>query len=641
MKSPEFKFLVLNTKADWELGEPSNLTVDDKGIRIKSGLQFVPQHLLNRFPIVDFAVGDLTQVYLLDAQNRRIVLFDSRQNYYESIDLLQDLVQRPTYIAYSPATVYVADEFSPSNQTRIYAFAQRDNWQVRWIVTLPVGLKPVAMVADREGNLYVLLNIGEQLIVKYNAAGQQIPTTEFTRDNLSDPQAMAIASNGNLYVLTAEAIVKFKPDNDHAYTCAIIGLEELISRGIQPSGLTIDSNENLYIGDRRNRNIAEEEERFIFRLDPSEKTTQPIMGYRGVVTKLILDSTNHLVVFNSQRQEIRILQGEKQFLRTPLQKLPRGEFTSQVLDSTKLGQCWHKIVLDAEIPDNTQIKVYYASSDELTSDRSWSEPIINPQDALFREATGRYLYLKIELIGNDWHTPTIRSLRVYFPRLSYLRYLPAVYQEDETSRDFLERFLSIFETYFNNIETQIDQVGRYFDAEVVPSNFLPWLASWMAIAVDENWTDSQLRQLIQKAPYLYRQRGTREGIAATVEILTGSPPLIVESFQQTDREESNQNNPFRFWVLLAPADLDNKGLQSIQRQIEAEKPAHTEAVLKVLPPWTALNRQSYLGVNSRILDPALRLDRGAVISQDSILTDPEEYGQVGRRARLELDTVIN
>lgn len=646
MKAKEFQFLILNTKADWERGRLHNLTVDDRGIQLRSGLQFVPEQKLNRFEIVDLAVGDLGQVYLLDGKNRQIWLFDSQQNYSESIDFLQDLFDRPTNIAYSPSTIYVADEFSPSNQTRIYAFAHKLDWQIRWKVTLPVGFKVIDLVADRDGTLYVLLNLGEQLIFKYNASGESIPTTGFVRGDLTEPQAIAIAPNGYICVLTAEAIVRFQPDGYPAETQARIELEGLISRYMQPSGLTVDSEGNFYFGDRRPLPVGEEEERFIFCLSPSGDIAQPVKGYRGAAAKLVLDRTNRLVVFNAERQELNILRGEKRFLRTKFPKLPTGKFYSQALDSTNLGQRWHKIVLDAEIPANTQIKVYYAISDELNSGLQWSESIINPTDALIRGNAGRYLYLKVELIGSDRATPILKSVRVEFPRRSYLRHLPAVYQEDEASRDFLERFLSIFETSLSNIERQIDQIVRYFDGEVAPPEFLPWLASWLAIAVDDNWTEIQLRQLIQKAPQLYQQRGTREGIAATVEIFTGSRPLVVEPFQVTHSELNklygNNPNPFRFWVLLDTAHIQKEiELPTLQRLIEAEIPAHTEACLRVLSPSIALDCESYLGFNSRVFDPALRLDRGAAISQESILSDPEESGQIGRRSSLGVDTVLS
>ncbi len=412
---------------------------------------------------------------------------------------------------------------------------------------------------------------------------------------------------------------------------------------MSPAGLAIDGEGNFYFGDRRPSLVREEEERFIFCLAPTGDIAQPVTGYRSAAEKLVLDRTNRLVVFNAERQEIKILRGEKRFLRTEFPKLPTGKFYSQALDSTKLGQRWHKIVLDAEIPANTQIKVYYAISDDLNSGLQWSESIINPTDALIRGAAGRYLYLKVELIGSDRATPILKTVRVEFPRRSYLRYLPAVYQEDEASRDFLERFLSIFETSLTNIERQIDQIVRYFDAEVVSPEFLPWLASWLAISVDDNWTETQLRQLIQKAPQLYQQRGTREGIAATVEIFTGSRPLVVEPFQVTHSELNKLygNNPFRFWVLLDTAHIQKEiELPTLQRLIEAEIPAHTEACLRVLSPSIALDRESYLGFNSRVFDPALRLDRGAAISQESILSDPEESGQIGRRSSLSVDTVL-
>ena len=681
MKPKEFQFLVLNTKADWEGGDLDNLTVGDEGVQLRSSLQFFPEHRLRRFDIVDFAVGELAQVYLLDAENRQIILFDSQQNYSESIDFLQDLFDSPTNIAYSPSTIYVADEFQPSNQTRIYAFAHRLNWEVRWMVTLPLGMKPIDMVADRDGTLYILLNIGEQLIAKYDPSGQKISTTGFTRGDLRTPKAIALGSSSNIIgsntsgsnILTSNTLTS---NRDNKYICVLDGetvlrfnlngspiesqprldLGELIPRNMEPSGLALDREGNFYIGDRRPLGVGEEEERFIFHLSPSGNITELVAGYRGAVTKLVLDRNNRLFIFNSKRQEINILRGEKRLLRPQQQRLPSGIFRSQVLDSTNRGQRWHKIVLDAHIPTNTQIKVYYAISDDPREIHQWSEPLINPRDALIRGPAGRYLYLKVELIGNERETPVLKSLWVYFPRLSYLRYLPAVYQEDEESRDFLERFLSIFETSLTNIEKQIDHIVRYFDPEVVSEDFLPWLAGWLAIAVDENWTSAQLRQLMQKAPQLYQQRGTREGIAATVEIFTGSRPLLVEPFQvtslanssannQVNRSELNQlygDNPFRFWVLLDNSHIENeKELQTLQRLIESEKPAYTEASVRILQPWIALDRESYLEFNSRIFEPALRLQEGTAISQDSTLTDTEEFAQIGIRSRVSLDTVLN
>jgi phage tail-like protein len=315
-------------------------------------------------------------------------------------------------------------------------------------------------------------------------------------------------------------------------------------------------------------------------------------------------------------------------------------------------------VLDAELPAQTQVRVASFSADQYRApeevqalpDTAWSAPLVNPPDALIGSPAGRYLWLRLELIGSPTHTPTVRSLRVDFPRLSYLRYLPAVYQEDARSREFLERFLALFETFFADLEDQIDRIVRYFDADAVTGDFLRWLASWLAIAADESWSEEQLRALLHRAPTLYKQRGTRAGIAAMLTLYTGDEPLLIEQFQlncvaggdpqlQALLYRLYGRDPYCFCVLLKPRAVTTESQRlAVQRLVEAEKPAHTCAGLLVLEPWVFLDMHTYLGVNTYLSQPSPRLDSGAAIPRDSVLTDLPEAGQIERRARLALDT---
>src|SRR6185503_11913352 len=51
---------------------------------------------------------------------------------------------------------------------------------------------------------------------------------------------------------------------------------------------------------------------------------------------------------------------------------------------------------------------------------------------LFRSQTKRYLWLKLTLSTlASGSRAAVRSMRIYYPRLSYLRYLPDAYQENE------------------------------------------------------------------------------------------------------------------------------------------------------------------------------------------------------------------
>src|SRR5205814_8561541 len=85
-------------------------------------------------------------------------------------------------------------------------------------------------------------------------------------------------------------------------------------------------------------------------------------------------------------------------------------------------------------------------------------------ELLFHAAIGRYLQLKIQLIGNGRSTPRLRAMRIYYPRFSYLEhYLPAVYREDSQSASFLDRFLANLEGLYTTLEDKIAAVQMLFD----------------------------------------------------------------------------------------------------------------------------------------------------------------------------------
>jgi phage tail-like protein len=185
----------------------------------------------------------------------------------------------------------------------------------------------------------------------------------------------------------------------------------------------------------------------------------------------------------------------------------------------------------------------------------------------------------------------------------YLRYLPAIYQQDE----LMGRFLMLFESFWAPIEGQIDDLSFYFDPRMAPPEFLPWLASWIHLVLDERWPDQKRRQLLCSAARLYRKRGTRQGLEEYLEIYTGEKPQIVEHRAHNfclGRDArlgpsvalGTHNEPHTFTVVLRlpPATAGTGGeddgqgperRRRVQRQIEAiidaEKPAHTGYTLVI------------------------------------------------------------
>jgi phage tail-like protein len=179
----------------------------------------------------------------------------------------------------------------------------------------------------------------------------------------------------------------------------------------------------------------------------------------------------------------------------------------------------------------------------------------------------------------------------------YLKHLPALYRTDE----LMGRFLMLFESFWAPIGEQIDQLPLYFDPRMTPPDFLPWLASWLDLALDGRWPEERRRLLLRSAASLYRKRGTRQGLQEYLEIYSGAKAEIVEhrasNFCLGPQARlgpgvalGTANVPHTFTVVLrlpplAAGEQGARGaserLRMIEAIIEAEKPAHTSYVVHI------------------------------------------------------------
>ena len=188
----------------------------------------------------------------------------------------------------------------------------------------------------------------------------------------------------------------------------------------------------------------------------------------------------------------------------------------------------------------------------------------------------------------------------------YLRYLPALYEQDE----FMVRFLMLFESFWRPIEQQIGGIHNYLDADFTPPSFLPWLASWFHLTLERHFTEAQRRRLLKSIMRLYRRRGTKQALQEYLEILTDNPVEIVERRAKNFQVGRNarigvgvalgtKNVPHTFTVHVRLSPLPAIGengepigeAESKQRELErrrvimavidAEKPAHTSYDLQI------------------------------------------------------------
>ncbi len=170
---------------------------------------------------------------------------------------------------------------------------------------------------------------------------------------------------------------------------------------------------------------------------------------------------------------------------------------------------------------------------------------------------------------------------------SYLEHLPALYRDDE----FMGRFLLIFETIMKPLENTIGNLNLYFDPLLTPEPLLPWLSSWLDLALDPNWPIEKRRELIKHCVELYRWRGTKHGLSEYLRIYTGTVPEISEHVlgMRLDHETKlgidtklgSSGAGHHFTVTLALKEDEAISTETINTIIETQKPAHTAYTLVI------------------------------------------------------------
>ena len=201
---------------------------------------------------------------------------------------------------------------------------------------------------------------------------------------------------------------------------------------------------------------------------------------------------------------------------------------------------------------------------------------------------------------------------------SMVRYLPQLYQRtDLTGRNFVRDLLWIFQHQFNQTEEKLEHLERFFDPLECPSEFLSYIASWVALTVEDDWPEAKKRNLIKKAVELYHLRGTPRGLKIFLKIFTGVDPQIHENVWPFDgvtvgvsstvgvdtilMHSVDRAHSFVVEVPLPIQDVDAATIQKIHRIIEKEKPAHTDYyVIFAAPEEEELDTGITVGVTSTI-----------------------------------------
>ena len=560
---------------------------------------------------------------------------------------------------------------------------------------VPATLKyPWSVAADPCGDLFVV-DRGHRVLRHIDPRTRSL--VNIGAGALADPTRVAVGTTGIIAIADQglESVLLFRPGETVAFAQAK-------PAGQVPISVAFGPDDTLYVGDTIGLVHA-------FILDAAPQTYTFVGSGDSRVTGRIVD-----LAWAGDQGLLALIEQDSDDRPRGLWRIwpdggfvSKGSFTTQALDSDIDACQWHRILLRANfIPGrgvatnvgtgavqpgvaSIEIATYTSGTPEATKQLlaanaiPWRVDVYGGDpdpDCLVQNEPGRYLWLRVTLGGNGAISPRVSSARLFFPRQSYLEHLPAIYQDDQQSRRFLERFLSIFQTEFDDIDQRIDRLWLLLDPLSTKPEYLQWLAGWVGLVIDPDWTPDQLRQRIRQAYARHLVRGTPKGIEQAINDYVELPAQakVLEHFRlrqwATVSPAAQANGDRQFWTGVAaldgtrrvwsrsfykrlqidvfsqigafrlvsrpepavepfdwgahrftvffPADPNDADTTSkhVAAVVEREKPAHTEAELCAVFPRMRVGRQAMVGVDSRVGGVSyLTLNRLATLSYDSIL----------------------
>jgi len=520
-----------------------------------------------------------------------------------------------------------------------------------------MSMLPLAVASDHCGVVYIA-DGQSRTILRVRANGEWLDP--MGAGVLANPAALAVGADGTLAVIdgsgASASIVIFPPAGGKPVTLSLVA---------SPLCLAFDGSGNLYAGSAN---------ALIAKLQPD---TNQLSGWSlggegvsdvdGSIVKLTWVPGQGLVaILNSSTPGTapRLLS-----MNPAGTYRLTGSFVAGPLDSNVENCSWHRVRINGAVPNGTSVAISSATSADRTNWTPFAQCVVlagNNPDCLVESPPGRYLNLQLNLQSTGAVTPQIHAVQVFFPRQSYLQYLPSVFSDDDQSRLFLERFLSIFQTTFDDLDDRLDHLWQLFDPFMTPAHVFPWLAAWIALPLDPTMPLGQQRQLLKTAFQTYLIRGTVAGLQQVIQAYTGVANIrILEHFRLRNWTflpvAAGLNEGARLWSRNFYARLQ-VGIQStvgqfrltnapepasepydwganqfsvlfpanpyhvsdvaaaIETVLDREKPAHTQAFLCPVFPRLRVGVQATLGVDAYVGKAnAMILGKLATLSYDSVL----------------------
>lgn len=471
---------------------------------------------------------------------------------------------------------------------------------------------PWTLAADSANRVYVI-DHGNARVQQFDAQGAVQPAFWRTLDAaavLREPVDVAAgdftqAGGGNttrIYIVdvAAHAVFVVMPDGrplvDAAGHPVTFGADVLQN----PLGIAVVG-DTVFVGDNARRRV------FQFDIEDGYSFVGEAVGFMGPVAGLAPAPGNVLLVNTGGS-----LAPARLTLGAGYRK--QGVFWTDALSTSTEKVAWHRLKAIANLPaPDAHLQFFVHTADEQTdapaapvldpgganpfTDARWQSKAPDVTDVYVGGKPSRYLWVGVWLSSDGLATPSIEQMRVEFDHDTYVKYLPAIYRAPGVCHDFLLRFLSLFESFASESEARIATLPALFDAHSAPAGYLPWLAGWMGLTLQEGWGEASVRRAIIEAFERDARRGTVEGLRCALKEYAGVDAIIEEPLLHA-----------AWWALPAPVQACCTNAP--------EPPAWSGAGASVLGYTTMLAPAQPQGAV---------VGASAVLDQSQLLTD-DEFG---------------
>lgn len=569
-------FFYLNREGRWPGFQMSGLELRNDGVLHLSPVPLLAGTLpdaVKSAPVPDGPAGVAIDaggtIYFSDPENHRIHRILGCDGSVGAIACIGGPSQGPAglntprglLIPPNRQALFVAD--SGNNRIQIFALDTFELLEI-WGQTNPNATSPGSqpgqfnlpwsLAADAAGNVYVV-DYGNRRVQKFNAIGQVIPSFCANLEasgSLTEPAGIAVREqDGAVWIVVIDAssaeILIFdaagNPVLDAANKPYVVKDKTHLA---QPMGIA-GGGDSLYIGDNATERVLR------FQIGATIDYAGAAIGYQGPIAALLLDHAGDLWVHPGDSLAPVELSARGGYATLGILWLnPKHPLTVQ-------GRCvqWHRLkALLQSLPANAHLDLYAFAANDISQapavDITAPNPFADPKwQAIHYTANldvtdlfigspaatppltkdcgkTKYLWVGALFSGDGTASATLRQLRVEFDYPSYAQYLPAIYRNNANCGQFLDRLLSLFESFFSGVEGEIDRLPALFDPAAAPKGFLAWLAGCVGLDLDENWSEQKKREIIASVFELSGKRGTAEGLRESLLLFAGVDAVIEE-----------------------------------------------------------------------------------------------------------------